>query len=552
MRAALVGALLAGLAAVWWAAAGRVDLTQTRAIARAGEWYFTIVVLAQLSMVLLCAPASTAGAFSSEMARGHVSLMLITGLTAAEIVLGTLCARLMSVLATVASVVPVLALAAQLGGIAPQALVRLEIITAGTAVLACALTLAVSIGAQRLHETLMTSYALLAGWVLGYAVLFTIQMTSVGRLLPVGVTGWFRDVNPYWLALEPIYGTGPNRPDEPWLFLAGSIGLSLVCAGLAAWQLTPARLTKPCGLSRRPWLSRLEPCRSFVGLDSYPLFWRECRLQQPSRRLGWLWWLYVAGALFFTALAVCECATFGPRRTAWAGPFNGFQVAVGLLLLSLVTPAALAEERARGSLEVLLATPITTRSLVLAKWCAYYRVVPALSLLPAVLAAAHAAPQNRWLGVPLASAMVLAQGAAVTSLGIALATWVPRVDRALILSAAVSVFVTVAWVPIALVLLQGNELGLGLASASPLLGVGLLTSQMAGGSPAAWQSRASWGLFWTLAYSGAASGLLWAALFSFDRCLGRIAPGRSITNAHRPSDAEMGLEQTWTVGRNGS
>ena len=47
----------------------------------------------------------------------------------------------------------------------------------------------------------------------------------------------------------------------------------------------------------------------------------------------------------------------------WAGPFNGFQAAVGLLLLSVTTPAALAEDRARGSLELLLSTPISTRSL---------------------------------------------------------------------------------------------------------------------------------------------------------------------------------------------
>jgi hypothetical protein len=43
------------------------------------------------------------------------------------------------------------------------------------------------------------------------------------------------------------------------------------------------------------------------------------------------------------------------RRTSWACPFNGFQTAFGLLL-SPVTPAALAEARARGTLDVLLTT----------------------------------------------------------------------------------------------------------------------------------------------------------------------------------------------------
>src|SRR5262249_27027975 len=170
-----------------------------------------------------------------------------------------------------------------------------------------------------------------------------------------------------------------------------------------------------------------------------------------------LWEIYVAGAVLFSLLAVSECAVHGVGKTFWAGLFNGFQTAVGLMLLSLVTPAALAEERARGILEVLLSTPLSTRSLVVDKWLAHYRVVLGLALLPGLVAVAHAVPSGRWLGVPLVIATVLAQGAAVTSLGIALATWVPRLDRALTLSAAASVFVTVAWVPLMFLLCRDNK-----------------------------------------------------------------------------------------------
>ena len=128
-----------------------------------------------------------------------------------------------------------------------------------------------------------------------------------------------------------------------------------------------------------------------------------------SRWIGLLWRSYVVGAVLFTSLAVWECTTKGPRPPVWAGLFNGFQAAVGLLLLSVVTPAALAEDRARGGLELLLSTPISTRSLVLSKWCAYYRAVPALAFLPAVVAIAHASARGRWLGTVLAAAMVLAK-----------------------------------------------------------------------------------------------------------------------------------------------
>ena len=56
----------------------------------------------------------------------------------------------------------------------------------------------------------------------------------------------------------------------------------------------------------------------------------------------------------------------------------------GLLLASLATPTVLAEERLRGSLDVLMSTPLLTDRIVLAKWWGAYRIVPALALLPAI------------------------------------------------------------------------------------------------------------------------------------------------------------------------
>ena len=47
-----------------------------------------------------------------------------------------------------------------------------------------------------------------------------------------------------------------------------------------------------------------------------------------------------------------------------AGMVNGFQVAIGLLLLSVTSATSLAEERVRGSLDLLLSTPLSTRQIV--------------------------------------------------------------------------------------------------------------------------------------------------------------------------------------------
>jgi hypothetical protein len=539
MRSALVGALLAGLGAVWWVLASRPVPDVPRVMAQAGEEFFIVIVLGQLAMVLLSAPAATAGTFGMQKARGHVCLMLITGVTSLDIVLGVLAARLLPVVGGVLCVVPVLAATSLLGGVPPRAMVDLLAVTVGSAALGCTLALVLSIGARRFHEVLVSTYVLLAGWVLGYPVLTMLRLTTLGGLIPGTLLRWLRDVNPFWLAMAPVLQPGPSRSGEVWAFLGATLALSAMLAGLAAWRLRPAALDDQGPTPRRSWARVLNGDRSESMLDRHPVFWRECRLHRPSSWIGLLWGLYVAGALMFSVLALVECASHGARvTTRWSCPFNGFQVAVGLLLMSLVTPASLAEERARGSLELLLSTPLSARSLVLGKWLAHYRAVPGMALLPGLVTVAHAVPGGRWSGVLLVVAMVLAQGAAVTSLGIALAIWVPRYDRALTLSAAVAVFFTVAWVPLMLLLFRDDEpLALGFASASPLVGVTLLTGAVVEGSTASWGLHAGWAMFWVLASCAASVALLGAALASFDACLGRIRPAPA---PPRPASFEGG------------
>jgi ABC-type transport system involved in multi-copper enzyme maturation permease subunit len=551
MRSAIVGALLAGLGAVWSVLASRPVPDVPRLMAQVGESFFIVIVLGQIAMVLLAAPAATAGTFGMDRARGHVCLMLITEVTSLDIVLGVLAARLLPVVGGVLCVVPVLAVTSLLGGVPPGALVNLVAVTVGTAALGCALALALSIGARRFHEVLVSTYVLLAVWVLGYPVLTIIRITTIGRLIPGSLLRWSRDVNPFWLAMAPVLQAGSSGSSETWAFLGATLALSSMLAGLAAWRLRPAALDDQAPSRRRSWGRFLTGERSVSMLDRHPVFWRECRLRRRSGWIGLLWGLYVAGALLFSVLAVVECARRGAKLTLrWDSAFNGFQVAVGLLLMSLVTPASLAEERARGSLEVMLSTPLSARDLILGKWLAHYRIVPWIALLPGVVAAAHAVFGGRWLGVPLVVALVLAQGAAVTSLGIALAVWVPRYDRALTLSAAIAVFLTIAWIPLMFLLFQDHKaLAMGLASGSPLHGITLLTSAIVVDSPESWAVHTSWAMFWILASCAASGALLGAALASFDACLGRIR-SRTARTAPSPDGPDLigGLQRTGSDG----
>ena len=112
-------------------------------MAELGEWFFQAVIGTQLTLVLLAAPAATAGAICLDRARGTLTHMLMTDLADFEIVLGKLAARLIPVVGLVACTLPMMELLILLGGVAPEALWSAFVVTLGVALLGCSLGLLV-------------------------------------------------------------------------------------------------------------------------------------------------------------------------------------------------------------------------------------------------------------------------------------------------------------------------------------------------------------------------------------------------------------------------
>jgi len=224
---------------------------------------------------------------------------------------------------------------------------------------------------------------------------------------------------------------------------------------------------------------------------------------------------------------------------------NGFQAGIGLLLLSVSAATMLAEERVRGHLDILLATPLTTRSIVWGKWWGTFRGVPLLAICPGVVAAMLARKSGRWEGAALIVGLFLAYGAAVTSLGLALATWMQRLDHAVASSVAVLGGVTVGWLFAVLLIVPGPE-GAGIAAGSPIIGMAFLTIEMRFCTRPEWEMLVSWWSFWIAVYALVAALLGWVAVLTFDRCLGRICA------THRgkldPGPGQAGIAKIHSLG----
>jgi ABC-type transport system involved in multi-copper enzyme maturation permease subunit len=534
IRSLFVAALLAAMVFVWSSEVGGRGAVTTRMLAQAGEMFYHALVGTQLVLVLLAAPAATAGAICLDKARGTLAHLLVTDLSDAEIVLGKLLARLIPALGLVACALPVMALATLLGGVDPKALTGAFLVALGTAALGCALALALSVWGTKTHEVLLLTYAILILWVLGGPAVYMFRWTWGGTWqLPE----WLTDSNPFWLTIAPYSSPGAVTLADDLTFLAATLGLSATLTVLAIARLR-AVATRQAGRPGRGWRwlrswRRHFPTRPWLwtrwlpgpSLDGNPVLWREWHRNRPTRWGGLVWALYVAASLVVTFMMIALSVGSSRSQLEIGSVLVGGQVALGFLIVSVTAATTLAEERVRGSLDVLLATPMSTASIVWGKWWGAYRAVPWLAVLPAVSTTVAGISSGDLMAVPMVVGLILAFGAALAGLGLALATWTPRLGRAVALTVAAYLLVTVGWFFLIVMFTSGTPgaWGPGLASASPFIGVIFPMVEMHRQHGGDWAACIAWLTFWILFYTAVAAGLFVLTLLSFDRCLGRVS-----------------------------
>lgn len=550
LRSLTVLLLLGAMAPFWFAgpAAGETSFARQ---AQLGQVFHQWTAMILLGLVGLAAPAATAGAICQDRARGNLALLLTTDLSSAEIVLGKLAARLAPVLGMLLGVAPVLAITTLFGGVDPVGLLGVLLVLLSCAIFGSSLALTLSIWGRRMHEVLLATYVVGLLYLLATPIASVLQgafPASPWRPSFVAVLRY----NPIFLALAAFAGQtppgGPVTLGTQARFLGVGLAASALLLGAATWRLR-ASATRPldhrggratwsplrAGLDRlgrwAPGAVRLgrRARRAWPGpsLDRNPVLWREFR---RTRLSGWslaAWGAYALLGGGFSLYAIAAMLGGHPWGGELGAVVNALQVGAGLLLLSASAATSLAEERQRGDLDVLLATPLPTRAIVWGKWWGASRALPPLLVLPTLVTAALSARAGQpWAApLPLLAALVLSYGAALNSLGLALATWTPRPGRAAALTVGLYASMSIGWFPLCMIVLgeKAIDAAPGIAAGSPLAGVGIYSMMLAeGGRPHEFASLGLWTLFWATAYGAAALALLLATLATFNRCLGRV------------------------------
>lgn len=404
--------------------------------ARAGPERISVAFSAALvGAALLFGPALTAGAICQDKRRGLIDHFLVTDLSAAEIVLGKLAARLWLCL-EIAAIVPVILLVSILCDVDPSSIARSTLIAAGILVLGATLALAFSVWGTKTHEALTAAYLTFGGWMLsaplGWAIAFYLDKPAP--------PSWFRKTNPFWLALAPVFDPLDASFGDVFVFLTIVSAISaLLCAAMI---VTLRRFAQGAGVpkagGRRAKPKRI---RFLIGppIDPNPVLWREWRRLRSSRWSERIWLAYAVGAILCGAVAVDQEVSM----RIWMGSglattVNVTQAIIGLLLFCVAAASAWAEERGRAGLDALLSTPLSTKAIVWGKWWGIYRVVPAIALICAFVTIGPAWRNGRVLPPFLAFFSVCGQGALWTGVGLLAATWFKRDAQAVV--AAVAAF----------------------------------------------------------------------------------------------------------------
>ncbi len=548
LRSGFLAVILIALWLAWNSAADSVRYRPiNRVMAEMGQTLFYTFACVQLAIVMVTAPGATAGAICLDRARGTLMHLLMTDLTDSEIVLGKLASRLAPMIGLIFCGLPVMALLTLMGGIDPVQLTGTFLISLGVTVLGCSLALLLSVWAGKAHEVVMAVYLIWLGWLLALPIGIWAYQTFFGVFAARSVmTSWFAKANPVWILLGPSSNIPIGTPDfaDQVIFFVAVLVISAALVVLATFTVRWSSVRsegKAERKARAPRLGFIRELRHLMPaprLDWNPVLWREWTRSRPSRWSLVIWWTYGLAACFFSGLVVFHRLVDSSGWREMPAVINVIQVGVGLLLLSVTASTSLVEERVRGSLDVLMTTPLTTLSIVAGKWLGAYRRAVTLAVLPGFVAVGVALTSGKWYGAFLVFASVLAQGAGVVSFGLLMATLTPRLGRAIGLTVGAYIFVAIGWFFILVLLFPrgGGDWPRLLGPYSPLYNAGALTECIERYSSGTWEFETLLSAtFWVFVHTAIAIVLFLVTYAEFDHRLGRLTGANEPRWVHYPA-----------------
>lgn len=290
--------------------------------------------------------------------------------------LGKLVARLLHLFAHIAVGLPVLALIRLLGGVSAEQVAALFVVTASTLLATAGLSMAISVHARRAREAVTAVFSIgaiifLLPWLTDAILRWT--WPNVLQMLDP-VLEPLAAANPVtYLARQVMAGRDADWPSI-WELVRNQAVLAVGGTAVAVWRVRAVYVKQTYGTVAR---RRERTWRLWnMPLGDSPMIWKELVTEGPSggRRVRGM----VGQGLLALAVVVPSIWIFlrvGDRSAAWDREafrifvtFLGTTLAcLGVLIVAVRGAASITSERERQTWDVLLATPLEAREILVGK-----------------------------------------------------------------------------------------------------------------------------------------------------------------------------------------
>ncbi len=359
-------------------------------LAQASQELAATIVWVQFVLTQLLAIVILANAISDESAARTLGVLMTTPITSLQIVLGKLLSRLLQLFLLVAVSLPLLAFLRVFGGIPWDYLVTSLAITTTAMIFNGLLSLYLSIYCKRPYVVILLALAILAILYL-LLPLFTVAILDQLDLMSSNLIPYLCLANP-WFNLQIRTMTMQAARFMPFAMSASCLwhcaimlGASAVLFVLSVRAVRRAALRQIGGDSTpapTPTIAPVIPpasaaanpatqsaprqhVRTHRRIHGCPVLWRE--LRSPflrSRRAAWIVSIIAALLLFGSYLALQNDLNDDDVHMVYACVF----LALGAIVTAVLPAAAITSEKEARSWPILLATPLTTRNIIHAKW----------------------------------------------------------------------------------------------------------------------------------------------------------------------------------------
>jgi ABC-type transport system involved in multi-copper enzyme maturation permease subunit len=356
--------------------------------------YFDVFIVAQLITVIVLTPAYVGGAIAEEKERKTLEFVLATDLLNREIVLSKLGSRLGNLALLVLAGLPILSILQFLGGVDPNLVLAVFAVTALTIASQAGVSILCSVVCQKPRDAIALSWFIVIAYY-GFAlVLFlTFQWAPTLATLPVlpEVVDLYNKGNLIvgFVKVQAAGSSGTLATTLPTLVGDYAIFHGLVALGttaLAIARIRRAALAQSYGKplkSRRRWRLFRRPQ---VGLR--PMLWKELHCDDRTRS-PWLtiiigtlllgitfvpvvfivWdFVFMSGRYLMARYGNDPGRILADQMNVWVRTINVVAGCLTLLAIAVRASNKISGERDKQTLDTLLTTPLSSRSILFAKF----------------------------------------------------------------------------------------------------------------------------------------------------------------------------------------